>query len=117
MTTNGTTVSVAVSDKRPRRALRSAMPASTGSRKTTTIQPAWATVRAKRARNNRRDGDRRGENQPQVVGQEERRQRGHDAAEREERQERQEQPRQPDADQVVAELGVLAGLQATQNEP
>ena len=32
-----------------------AMPASTGTRNTTTIQPACATVRAKRARNSRRD--------------------------------------------------------------
>ena len=54
--------------------------------------------------------DRRGQQQPQIVGQEERRERGDDAAEGQEREERQEQPRQAEAEQVVAELGVLDEL-------
>ena len=57
-----------------------------------------------------RERHRRGQHQPQIIGQKECRERGHDTAEGKERQERQEQPRQPDANQVVAELGVLRGL-------
>ena len=55
-------------------------------------------------------GDRRGQQQPQVLGQEERRERGDDAAEGEEREEGQEQPGQAEAEQVVAELRVVEQL-------
>ena len=55
-------------------------------------------------------GDRRRQQQPQIFGQEERRQRGHDAAEREEREKREEQPRQPDAEEKIAELFVRVEL-------
>src|SRR5688572_23723019 len=44
------------------------------------------------------------ENQPQVVGQEERRERRHDPAESQERQKGQKQPRQSEAQQVIAEV-------------
>ena len=54
--------------------------------------------------------DRRDEQQPEIVGEEKGRQRGDDAAEGEKRQEREEQPRQADAQQVVAELGVVGKL-------
>src|SRR5688500_12276080 len=54
ITTNGTTVAIAVKTNHGDTHLAVAMPASTGTRKTTTIQPAWATVRAKRAKNSRR---------------------------------------------------------------
>ena len=85
-------------------------PASTGTRNTTTIQPAWASVRANRAMNSRRADTGAASTSRRSSRQEERGQRRHDAAEGEERQEREEQPRQADADQVVAELGVLRRL-------
>ena len=54
MITNGTIVSSAVPTNSGDAHFAVAMPASTGTRNTTTIQPACATVRANRARNNRR---------------------------------------------------------------
>ncbi len=56
------------------------------------------------------DGHRRREQQAQIFGQEECRERRDDAAEREEREEREEQPRQPDAQQEIAELVVRVEL-------
>ncbi len=54
MTTNGTTISSAVPTNNGDTHLAVAIPARTGTRNTTTIHPACATVRANRARNNRR---------------------------------------------------------------
>jgi hypothetical protein len=54
ITTNGVVTASAVNTNSGETHFAVAMPASTGTRKTTTIQPACATVRAKRAWNNRR---------------------------------------------------------------
>ena len=83
--------------------------------KTTTIQDDCAdgAQEARVEQPPRRHGRR--EQQPQVVRQEERGQRGDDAAEGEEREEREEQPGEAEAQQVVAELGVV-GEQRRQPE-
>ena len=51
--------------------------------------------------------NRRHQQQPQIVGQKKRRQRGDDAAESEEGEKRQKQPRQPHAEEEVTELRVI----------
>jgi hypothetical protein len=53
---------------------------------------------------------RRNDEQPQIVGEKERRQRRDDAAEGEKREERQEQPRQTEPQQVIAQLRVVPKL-------
>ena len=78
---------------------------STGAMKMMTIHDADPTVRAKRAWKKPRRRRARHE-EPEIVGQEERRQRCDHAAEREEREEGQEQPRQAKPQQVIAELFV-----------
>ena len=55
MITNGTTVTIAVTMNIGDTHFAVATPASTGTRNTTTIHPAWAVVRANRARNSRRE--------------------------------------------------------------
>ena len=55
ITTNGTTVAIAVRINAHGAHLAKPMPASTGIRNTTTIQPDCASVRANRAKNTRRD--------------------------------------------------------------
>ncbi len=54
MTRNGVTVSAATTTNDSGAHFASPMPASTGTRNTATIQPAWARVRAKRAMKTRR---------------------------------------------------------------
>ena len=54
ITTNGATVSVATATNDSGAHLARPMPASTGTRNTTTIQPACASVRVKRAMKTRR---------------------------------------------------------------
>src|SRR4029079_16245456 len=52
----------------------------------------------------------RGEQQSEVLREKERRERRHDAAEGEKREEREEEPRETEAQQVVAEIGVVGEL-------
>ena len=53
---------------------------------------------------------RRDQQQPQIVGQKKRRQRGDDAAEGEEGEEGQEEPRQAEPQQVIAEVRIVGEL-------
>ena len=86
------------------------MPVSTGTRNATTIHDAWPTVRAKRAWNSRRGAIGVAISSFRSSDEEERRERGDDAAEGEEGEKRQEEPGQAEPQEVVAELGVLREL-------
>ena len=83
---------------------------STGSRKATTIQEAWPAVSREARVEEAVAAHGRGEEQAQVLGEEEGREGGHEGAEGQEGQEGQEEPGEAQADEVVAQLLVVEEL-------